>query len=169
MAGYLDAYGTTDARRAKTFKWLILGGIGLVILAAVLYFQFRDFQEERRISAFLDALRRQDYPSAYQQWGCSETTPCRDYNFEKFMGDWGPGSPHAKASEASVVNTLGCEEGVLADLRFPSEPPVLLWVARRTGVIGFFPWKFRPVPDDAKSRTALWMWKLTRNCKPLIE
>ena len=169
MAGYLDAYGATDARREKTLKWLILGGLGLVVLTVVLYFQFRDFRQERRIGAFLDALRKQDYQSAYLSWGCTEASPCRDYRFEKFLEDWGPNSTHAQANEAKIASTMGCDAGVVADVRFPNTSPVLLWVERNSESVGFFPWRFRPVPADWKSQLALRMWSITRNCKPLIE
>lgn len=169
MAGYLDAYGASDARREKTIKWLVLGGLGLIVIGTLLYFQFRDFPQERQAKTFLSALQRRDYQAAYVLWGCTAQTPCRDYKFEKFLEDWGPRGTHARSQEARIVNTMGCDTGVLADLRFPDEKPVLLWVERKNDTVGFFPWKLRPVPDDFRSRAALWMWKVTRNCKPLIE
>ena len=170
MSGFLDdAYGATDARRERNVKRIVLGTLGAIVLAVLLYFWFRDYREEHQVRTFLSALSKSDYKSAYALWGCTDATPCRDYQYDKFLEDWGASSPHANASQARVTYTIGCDAGLLAELQFPEQKPVLLWVERNNDVLGFFPWKLRPVPDDAKSKMALWMWKLTRNCKPLIE
>ena len=130
MAGFLDGYGAGDARREKTYLYAIGGTVLAAILGCLLYFQFRDFREARQVSQFLDALRSQDYKGAYTVWGCTEAAPCREYQFSKFMEDWGPQSPHANVAKARVVSTIGCDTGLISDVRFESgEKPVLLWAS----------------------------------------
>ena len=170
MPGYLDGYGAGVDRREKTVKYVVLCTVASVVLGAVLYYCFRDYPQKRQVAKFLDAAKSGDYKQAYSLWGCTDATPCRDYRFEKFLEDWGPSSPHSNLKDANVSRTIGCDTGVVADVQFGSgAAPVLLWAERGSGTLGFFPYHLRPVPDDLKSRTAVSLWKLTRNCKPLLE
>ncbi len=170
MAGFLDGYGAGDARREKTYLYAIGGTVLAAALGFFLYLQFRDYREVHQVSHFLNTLRSQDYQAAYKIWGCTEAEPCLEYQFAKFMEDWGPQSPNKNVAKARVVSTIGCDTGLISDVRFETgDKPVLLWAERNSKTLGFFPYKLRPVPDDFRSRTALAMWKLTRNCKPLIE
>src|SRR5688572_10915121 len=117
MSGYLDGYGVADARRGKLIKRLLLSVVTVLIAGAVLYFQFRDYSEDRQVKAFLEHLRNKDYQSAYALWGCSEATPCPQYVLEEFLKDWGPDSPFANASAAEITGKKSCEGGVIEFLQ----------------------------------------------------
>jgi hypothetical protein len=140
MAGYLEGYGAGDERREKTIRWIVISAILLVIVAVALYFQFRNFREERQISTFFDLLKRQDYKGAYAMWGCTDTHPCPQYAFGKFLEDWGPKSPHANISSAKLAKTKSCDTGIIQFVEFPGQDEVQLWVERRDKVLGFAPW-----------------------------
>jgi hypothetical protein len=144
MAGYLDNYGAGEERREKTVKMLILGAVVAVILGTVLYFQFRNYREERQVQQFLALLKQKDYKSAYAMFGCTDEQPCPHYAMNKFMEDWGPASPHNNAEAARVKQTKSCRSGIIQFVEFPNNEEVQLWVDRKTLAVGFAPF---PVCD----------------------
>lgn len=154
MASYLESYGEAEERSAKRARMmkLFFGSLLVGTIAAfVLISMFRNYAEERQVGTFVDLLKKQDYHSAYAMWGCSDANPCRDYSFEKFQADWGPNSPHANASLASVRDGDTCGTGVMVPVDFKGLEQVPLWVDRGTKTIGFSPdpecrkkhWHFR--------------------------
>lgn len=137
---YLDTYGVRDARREKIFKRVALAVLLLVVAAVAAYFQFRNYSEKQQVKTFLARLREADYKGAYALWGCTDSAPCPQYAFDKFMEDWGPKSPQAKIGEVQVASTKSCETGIIQFLRFPDQHEVQLWVDRTEHTIGFAPW-----------------------------
>lgn len=140
MAGYLEGYGAGEERREKTIRWILITLLLLLIIAVVLYFQFRNYREDQQIKAFVEDLRRKDYKSAYALWGCTDQHPCPQYAFNKFMEDWGPSSAHANIGAAKVAKTKSCSTGIIQFIEFPGNDEVQLWVERKDKTIGFAPW-----------------------------
>jgi hypothetical protein len=137
---YLGDYGVKDARREKLVKRLAIAAIVLLIAAIALYFQFRDYREQKQISRFIELLRAKDYKAAHALWGCTDAKPCRHYDFDKFMEDWGPQSPQANIEAAKIATKKSCDKGIIQFLEFPGNREVQLWVEREDGFIGFAPW-----------------------------
>ncbi|MCX6638567.1 MAG: hypothetical protein NT090_26230 [Acidobacteria bacterium] len=140
MTGFLDSYGAGEERREKIVKRLVLGALVALVIAAALYFVFRNWGEDRQARLFLDLVKKQDYQSAYRLWGCTPVTPCRDYRFEKFMEDWGPKSPHGNTAAARIAKTRSCAGGVIYTLEYGKDDSLLLWVGREDKVLGYAPW-----------------------------
>lgn len=140
MGGYLGTYGASDTRREQFIKRLIGSVIVLALLGSVAWFYGRTWQEEKRISQFLEHLRAGNYKQAHALWGCTDATPCRDYSYEKFLEDWGPRSPYANASDLRVGNTILCDASVVQTLQKPGVPDVQLRVDRKDENIGYTPW-----------------------------
>jgi len=140
MSGYLEDYGTADARRAKILKRIVLSLLLLAVLAGVLYFTLRDRKEKRQAAQFLELLRQKDFQAAYRHWGCTEAKPCPYYSYEKFLEDWGPKSGHADLSRLRVTKTRSCGSGIIQTLDFGGGEEVLLWVERKDLSLGFAPW-----------------------------
>ena len=140
MTGFLDSYGAGVERREKIVKRLVFGGLAALAIAVTLYFVFRNWGEDRQARLFLDLLKKQDYQSAYQLWGCTPATPCRDYRFERFMEDWGPKSPHGNVAAARIAKTRSCAGGVIYTLEYGKDDSLLLWVGRQDKVLGYAPW-----------------------------
>jgi hypothetical protein len=142
--GFLDQYGAGDERRARVRK-RIIGGI---LLAAILlgggYYYFLTWREERVVKEFLATLDRRDFQGAYRMWGCTQDTPCPNYDPGRFNQDWGPDTPYSKGSAATVANVDFCGDGVVFLLRWPDVEPVSLWVDRSTKVLSFAPWERCP-------------------------
>jgi len=140
VSDFLDSYGAGEERREKIVKRLVLGGLAALAIAVTLYFVFRGWGEYRQVRLFLDLLRKQDYQSAYRLWGCTPATPCRDYQFERFMEDWGPKNPHGNIAAARFGKRFYCSDGVIYTLEYGKDDSLLLWVGRQDKVLGYAPW-----------------------------
>ena len=68
MAGYLDEYGVTDARRERLRKRIIIWGVLALIIGTSAFFYFRNWGEERALDRFVTLLKQQKYQEAYEQW-----------------------------------------------------------------------------------------------------
>ncbi len=140
MAGFMDGYGVADAKRERNLKRIAIALGILLVSAAALYFTFRNYREEKQVSLFLDYLRNKQYAEAYRMWGCTESKPCRDYKFERFLEDWGENSPHKNLDQLKIVKTRSCSGGIIQTLNFGKDNEALLYVNRGDLVIGFAPW-----------------------------
>ena len=139
MAGYLDHYGAGEEQREKMIKRVVVTVVLVVVAAGLLYFVFKNYRQERQVKSFLALLARQDSKAAYLLWGCTETTPCRDYPFSEFMKDWGPQSEHADARAFHITKTRSCGSGVIVTVDSSKKQEDKLWVQRSDLTIGFSP------------------------------
>ena len=144
MASYLEAYGAAEEHRAKRVQLIKNSAIVLVsalVIGLIAYGIFKNHSEEQQAKTFVSLLQAHDYQGAYKLWGCSETNPCKDYPFDRFMEDWGPKSAHAEQSSAQIGLSQSCGSGVVIRLDYKgSEAPVSLDIERSTKVISFAPW-----------------------------
>ena len=140
MSGYLEQYGAGDEKREKLRKKIVLSVLGLIVVSGALYFTFRNYREEKQLTIFFDLLKQQNYKAAYELWGCTEKTPCRDYAFERFQEDWGPKSKHTNLGAMKVLKTKSCSGGIIRILDFGGGEEVNLFVDRKDRFIGFAPW-----------------------------
>jgi len=144
MGSYLEGYGAGEEERARLIKRLLaLAGV-FGILALGGYFLFRDYREKRQADHFIELLRARQYEAAYALWGCSKEKPCPDYNFDKFLEDWGPQSPHADLGKMKIARTQHCASGIIRTLEWSPSDKVPLWVNRGDLQLSFAPW---PVCD----------------------
>jgi hypothetical protein len=162
MAGFLEGYGAGEARRERTVLWLILAAISLVILGIFLFFEFRNYQEERLVKQFLTDLKSKDYKAAYALWGCTDAQPCPQYAYAKFLEDWGPQSPYGNAENSRVVQVNSCDTGIIETIEFPGKQDVQLWVDRGNHNIGFAPWTLRRAAPGFVSWLRGRMWEMNR-------
>jgi hypothetical protein len=140
MSGYLDGYGISDARRENILKRIVLTAIVVLLVGGILYFQFRNFREERQLGSFHRLLAAKNYSEAYSLWGCSEAEPCPNYSYEKFLEDWGADSSYSDISASTVTQTRTCKEGIIQTWKFGEDDEVWLYVERADRVISFAPW-----------------------------
>ncbi len=165
MSDFLAGYGVEEERRERLIKRALLVLLALLLGGGAFYLGFRTYPARRQVNQFLEYLKQKDYRSAYRLWGCTETSPCRDYTFEKFMEDWGPTSPHGQPEGARIrrmswracgpgflymLGTLAarafgecgcdCGSGVIHTVAFPGGEEVALWYERKDKTLGFAPW-----------------------------
>ncbi len=154
MSGYLERYGAGDEKRERRLKRAALVIVVVLVAAGGLYYFFRNYRETRRAELFFDLLRKRDYRAAYVLWGCTTSSPCSGYSFEKFMEDWGPKSDHADLSHLQITHVRGCTSGVIIEANFGGGLIEFLWVDRQTHDLGFAPFSVcNPVyrPPTAKA------------------
>ena len=144
MPGYLDQYGEIEQRRAATtrrLKQVLLSLLVLLVVGGILYWNFKNYRQEQQVKRFFSLLQKQDYKPAYALWGCSETSPCRDYSFEKFLEDWGQKSASADASGMEISKSRSCGTGVIVTALYGrNRQEEKFWIERQNLVIGFSPW-----------------------------
>src|ERR1700733_12996080 len=135
MSGFLDpTYGVTEARRARRIKAIALWSAGILIVAGVLFFSFRNWRQERVVKQFISLLKQQNYQEAYKLWGANKYYPP-----EKFIEDWGPTGQYKDAGDAKIENEDVCGSGVIFTVDVPKIDPFGLWVESSTNFIGFAP------------------------------
>jgi hypothetical protein len=139
MAGYLEQYGAGDERRAKVIKTLVISVVALVVVGGALFFIFHNYREESRVKQFYALLKAKDYKGAYALFGCTDTTPCRYYAFEKFKEDFGPNTGHDDLTNIRISRSRSCGSGVLLTVDFGKNQQERLWVERHDMSIGFPP------------------------------
>ena len=142
MPGYLDNYGVSEAKHEKKVHRILLIVLAVVVAAGGIYLLVRDYREKRQIARFFDLLRQKQYQDAYRMWGCDPAKPCRDYNFEKFLSDWGPQSSHADLSRVHIRRTRSCDGGVIQIVDFAPNDEVLLYVDRQRLELSFSPFEY---------------------------
>lgn len=139
MAGYLDQYGESDERRSKII-WRIIGiGLAVVIATSALYYLFKNHRQESVAKNFIQLLRRQDYPAAYQLWGCTPSKPCPDYTYDKFLEDWGAKGSGVDPASLSLVDSETCGSGVILTIHVGPAREEKLWIEKNNPTIGFSP------------------------------
>ena len=152
MTGYLEGYGAGEERRAKLMKRTALAVFLVLVAGGALYFFFRNFREERRAKLFFELLAARDYQAAYALWGCTPSSPCKDYSMERFMEDWGPQSQHADLSAMKITMVRGCSDGVIVGARFGAGQTDYLWVDRKSRNLGFAPQYVSDIPPVCNPR-----------------
>jgi hypothetical protein len=143
MASYLEAYGAAEENHARKVRLVKITAVTLIcalVTGLALYGIFKNYSEERRLKVFIALLQKHDFTAAYRMWGCTETQPCPNYTFDKFMEDWGPKSSHADESSAQIGLSQSCGTGVILRVDYSSAEPMPLWVERDTKIISFAPW-----------------------------
>jgi hypothetical protein len=149
MGSYLQQYGVDDARRARSIKIIVLIGFGLLILAIAAYFFFHNFFEKRVVIGFLEDVNAHKYQEAYRKWGCADTHPCPNYDFNRFMEDWGP-AKHTR-SPWEIASVDGCKSFVTVNVKAEGAELQSLSVERRDRSLGY-----APSPECQERQ---WRWK----------
>ena len=94
-------------------------------------------------------MNAHDYKSAYADWGCTTGAPCRNYDYTRFMQDWGP-SPKI-ASPWKIASVDGCKTFVTVNVTAQGAELQSLGVERGTKTI-----MFAPAPECQEPK---WHWK----------
>lgn len=145
MPGYLDRYGEGYEQRAKRRKTILAVVLVALCTAGGLYFGLRNHRQKARVTQFVELLQKHDYTGAYRLWGCTETKPCPDYTFDKFMEDWGPQSKHAQIASYEITKSRACGSGVIVTVDFGQNPEEKFWVESSDLTIGYSPWQVCPL------------------------
>jgi len=85
-----------DPVRGRKRRNRIIAVVAIVLLCAILGWNFRHYSEEHLVGQFFAALQQQDYEKAYGIWNHDpdwkqHPQKYSAYSFPSFMQDWGPG------------------------------------------------------------------------------
>jgi hypothetical protein len=147
MGSYLQTYGVDEERRGRVIKRIVIAAASVVAVVALGYLFFHNFPESRKVKRFLADVNAHDYKSAYREWGCTDQSPCPNYDFGRFMNDWG-----AKAGSSwSVASTDSCVTFLTVNVQAPGSELQSLAVQRNDDSLGF-----APAPECQERK---WRWK----------
>lgn len=149
MGSYLQTYGIAEERRGRIIKRVLIAGGSILFAVIAGYLLFHNYPERRVANSFLDKINAKDYQAAYRQWGCTSEHPCPNYDFGRFMQDWGPGSKAEAAWKVSSVE--GCNSFVTINVNAPGAELQSLAVQRNDKSIGFAP--------DSECQEKKWRWR----------
>jgi hypothetical protein len=147
MVIFLQQYGAGDERRSRIIKLIIAAFLVVIVLAVTGYLFFRNFPEKEKIKHFLAEVNEHRYDAAYREWGCTPNHPCRDYDFDRFMRDWGV----KVSSPWDIASVDGCKTFVTVNVQASGAELQSLMVERGTHVMGF-----APAPECQERE---WHWK----------
>lgn len=145
---YLDQYGAGEERRNRIIIRSILAVVITAATVSFLWYIFRNHHQEAVVRSFISAVRKGDFKSAYQVWGCAEEKPCSGYEFDKFLVDWSPQSTVSSGPPDLQVLRLtdseSCNSGVLLTLAVNANRVEKLWIDKRGDAISYAPYPMCP-------------------------
>jgi hypothetical protein len=136
MSSFLDTYGAEDERRLRIIKRSAIAVGAAIIIAIAAYLFFQNFREKQVVKGFLAEINAGHYQAAYRLWGCSDTHSCPEYNYQKFLEDWGPKQTR---SNWRISDVDGCPTGVVVTVSAAGQSSPL-WVERSDKRLSFSPW-----------------------------
>jgi hypothetical protein len=123
-----------DEKWERRKRQLIIGVPIFLAVCGYLYYEFKNFREERAVSHFMEALERQDYQEAYRLW-----QPSQYYTFKNFSEDWGPDGVEGVINDFDITNSRSRGSGVVVDVRVNGQKQIRLWVEKSTRSLSFPP------------------------------
>ena len=149
MASYLQQYGAGDERRGKLVRNLTLSVLAIVVVALAAYFMFHNYSEKQKVKRFLEAINAHNFKAAYKQWGCTAQHPCPNYDYSRFMEDWGP--KKSVSGDWKIESTDSCDQFLTVNVQAPGSELDSLAVLRRDNSLSFAP--------AAECQEYKWRWK----------
>ncbi|HEX3684231.1 MAG TPA: hypothetical protein VHU83_16980 [Bryobacteraceae bacterium] len=149
MGSYLQQYGESDERRGRVIKRIILAAIVVVVVAVGAYLFFQNFPEKQVARHFLADVNGGHFDQAYRDWGCSTEHPCKNYDYGRFMEDWGPSKKFS--SPWKIASVDGCRSFVTINVQAQGSELQSLAVERDNHTLGF-----APAPECQERQ---WRWK----------
>jgi hypothetical protein len=137
MSAFLQNYGAGEEAHSRLVKRLVLGLMGVVILGIAAYFYFQDFKEERLAKQFVGELNARQFDAAYRTWGCTDAQRCRDYDYRRFLDDWGPQKGNG---DWKVKGVEGCQTGAIVLVAAGSTEATPIWVENNASSLTVSPW-----------------------------
>jgi hypothetical protein len=149
MGAYLQNYGAGEERRNRIIKFMILGALVALIVLVIAYFFFHDRSEKKTVERFLAQINAHNYKDAYITWGCTEANPCRNYDFGRFLEDWGPKTK--ATSPWRIASMEGCRSFVTVNVTADGAELQSLGVERGAKTVSYAP--------SSECMERKWHWK----------
>ena len=122
-----------DPVRERRKKRLLIAAAIVLVVAPILYFELKNWPEERAVKRFLSALQEENYQRAYEIW-----KPSPSYRFQDFLRDWGKGSEVGKVTSFEITNSRERGSGVVITALI-NRKETRIWVEKRDKSLSFPP------------------------------
>lgn len=129
-----DQFKPINPKTERLKKRLLIGIPLVLILSGYLYYEFKNYPEERAVSRFLSTVMQQDYQQAYRIW-----QPSKYYTFENFEQDWGPNGVEGPIRNFDITNSHARGSGVLVNVVLNGDKEISLWVEKSNKSLSFPP------------------------------
>lgn len=106
----------------------------VVLLAGYLFYELKNYPEERQALRFFQALQRQDFQEAYRLW-----QPSKFYSFQDFMEDWGPNGLLGPVRRFHLTGSTARGSGVVVRIQVNRRRGIILWVEEKDKSLSFPP------------------------------
>ena len=136
----------------------IIAIVAIVLVLAILGWNFRHYPEEHQVNQFFAALQAKDYEKAYSIWNHDpewKQHPDKypNYSFGEFMKDWGPGgqwgiiksyhvdgSAVPKGGNATTFDVGSSGVVVVVTVNERVADKAHIWVEKSDKTLGFSPY-----------------------------
>ena len=149
MGAFFQEYGVEDERRSRTIWRIVYLVLSLLALAIVGYFLLHDFAEKRVATRFIDQVNAKHFQEAYREWGCTAEHPCPNYDYKRFLQDWGPDKKLGSSWKVASIDS--CKSFVTVNVTAEGAELESLSVQRTDKSLGF-----APAPECQEMQ---WRWK----------
>jgi len=147
-----------DPVAARKRRNRIIAIVAIVLLLAILAWNFRHYPEERQVDKFFAALQQKDYEKAYGIWNHDpewkqHPQKYSNYPFGSFMQDWGPGgqwgvitsyhvdgSAVPKGGNATTFDVGSSGVVVVVTVNQRVADKAHIWVEKSDKTLGFSPY-----------------------------
>jgi len=121
-------------RREQWTKRIIIGFVFALLMGAFLYWEFKNYSQEREVKRFFAAVQAGDLRRGYEIW-----KPTANYSFQDFQRDWGTGGEYGGVKEFKIVTSRSRGTDVVVTTRVNGNKEVNLWVRRSDNSLAFPP------------------------------
>jgi hypothetical protein len=148
VGSYLQTYGVEEEHHARIVKRVVAACIILLVGVVAGYLLFRNFPERQKAKSFLAKINGRDFKTAYAEWGCTDSEPCPNYDFRRFLEDW---NPKNASGPWKVESTDSCDTFLTVNVQSPGSELQSIAVQRSDHSLGF-----APAPECQERK---WRWK----------
>ena len=149
MGTYLQQYGAGEEKRQRAIKWIIIGCVAAAIVAFGAYLIFHNYPEKRVANQFLAEVNSRNFQSAYRLWGCTPEHPCPNYDYQRFMQDWGPNKNVNPPWRVQTIDS--CKAFLTVNVQAQGSELQSLAIQRSDDSLGF-----APAPECQERK---WRWR----------
>jgi hypothetical protein len=121
-------------QRERWTKRIIIGFVFALLMGAFLYWEFKNYSQEREVKRFFEAVQAGDLRRAHEIW-----KPTANYSFEDFQRDWGARGDYGGVKEFKIVTSRSRGTDVVVTTRVNGNKEVNLWVRRSDNSFAFPP------------------------------
>ena len=161
MGSYLQNYGAGEEQRLHLIKQIVLIAIAVIVVGSAFYLFFHNYPEKQLVKRFLAQVNQHDYQKAYSTWNCAADQTCRDYDYQRFLQDWGPSKP--VSSPWKIASVDGCSAFVTVNVQAQGSELESLSVTRGVNGIGVAP---APECQEKKIRLGQFFHRLFHGTPP---